>query len=288
MQILCDEQVADVCLQHLDQLPGAHQVRSFQREDYSEALLSKAAEEMAAREGGLVLVLPYELLKDYWPPVFLAGISIQPFPYLEPASCGRWFTVLQSQSRTPSRAVVTCMQKPFYVKWARRISDALQGLERFDQVLLKPPCETDREELTDLLAEGFRLAFYCGHGRSRGFSGYRGVRWEHLAHPSPCEPGGVFLSLTCSSLAMDKQHSNPIGIDWINSGRLATFVGFRSEVHIEPLARITRILLSEIVEARTVEDLLRRLEIGVRGTNRETIETLQGLRLVGSSQVSIG
>ena len=288
MQILCDDHVASECRRHLERLPGTHRVRSFRRGDYGEALLARAAQALGGRDGGLVLVLPYELLKAYWPPVFVADTTIQPFPYLDPANCDRWFSALGSLSSSPSRAIVTCMQKPFYDKWARRISGTLQGLARFDEVLLRPPCETDRNELTDLLAEGFRLACYCGHGRSRGFSGYRGIRWEHLAQPASVAPGGTFLSLTCSSLAMDKQRSHPIGIEWVNSGRLVTFLGFRNGVRIEPLTQITRILLREIAEARTVEELLRRLHHGVRDKDPETIETLQALRLVGSAEVAIG
>lgn len=286
VRILCDETVAERVRQHAALLPDSPDVTSFNPARYEQALQDAIAEEEKNTDGRIVLILPYHLLRDYWPPIFSGTTCIQPFPYLHEDNCGRWFDALQSVQHLSARAVVTCMQKPFYDKWARRIAYTLERISHYQDVLLRPPCETDREELAGLLAEGFRVAFYCGHGRSRGFSGYRGIRWSDLARPVPYVPGGVFISLTCSSLSMDKEHSNPIGIEWINSGRLAAFVGFTTSVRIQPLTQITRIILREMEGVRTLEELLRRLYRRAEALDVETVSTLRNLRLVGTADVA--
>jgi hypothetical protein len=53
-----------------------------------------------------------------------------------------------------------------------------------------------RDDLALGLRTGLGLAIYFGHGRPRGWAGYRGVRLEHLVR-SNGEPLGALLSVTC-------------------------------------------------------------------------------------------
>lgn len=53
-----------------------------------------------------------------------------------------------------------------------------------------------REELVDGLTCGAGSAFYFGHARPKGWSGYHGIRLRHL-HSAPNHPVGAILSLTC-------------------------------------------------------------------------------------------
>jgi hypothetical protein len=281
VQILCDAAVARQCRALVPHLPDVDRFCAFAAADYGEAWLGEQA------DCDTLLILPYARLRAYWPPLFAGDRCIQPLPFTDPAACERWVAAFSAQAEAPSRAVVSCMQKPFYDQWARRIATRLGNIARFEEVLLKRPCDTDRAELAAVLADGYRLAFYCGHGRSRGFSGYRGIRWEHLAAPPLRRPGGAFISLTCSTLAADKQHSNPIGIDWINSGRLVSYVGFADAVRIAPLARITHLLLRELGDAATLKAWLRRVRAAVPADDAEALETFAALRLVGSAEVRL-
>lgn len=53
-----------------------------------------------------------------------------------------------------------------------------------------------RDDLVDALRLGLGLAIYFGHGRSKGWAGYHGLRAEHLLD-KPGEPLGALLSITC-------------------------------------------------------------------------------------------
>jgi len=53
-----------------------------------------------------------------------------------------------------------------------------------------------RDDLVKALRLGLGLAIYFGHGRSKGWAGYHGLRAEHLTE-EPGEPLGALLSITC-------------------------------------------------------------------------------------------
>lgn len=57
-----------------------------------------------------------------------------------------------------------------------------------------------RRDLLVALRHGLGLAFYFGHGRAYGWSGYHGLHSRHLEHARG-EPAGAILSLTCSTAA---------------------------------------------------------------------------------------
>lgn len=116
-----------------------------------------------------------------------------------------WLAAVTSRP-LPTRAVLA-MWKPEYVSIARRFRRAVGG----DAWTAN---RIDRDELCRRLARGPRLVAYFGHGHARGFSGYRGLRIDHLRPGRPC---GAVLAFSCGTI--------PFGRDWVHRGLAAAFVG---------------------------------------------------------------
>jgi len=207
--------------------------------------------------------------------------------YNNPDDVARWWRVVrQAPQNLPDKALVLSMMKPFYLKWAERIRAALAA-HRFDNGRLHChfPDETLNTELGEILSEGCALAIYVGHGRSRGWSGYRGFRWEHVApHPQQA-PIGTIISLSCSSLAQDKEYSLPMGLQWVMEERCGAFLGACDAVKIQPLAKITRYMLDILSGNGVLDigDLIWRVDARVaRSGDPETRDCWRSFRLIGN------
>jgi hypothetical protein len=90
----------------------------------------------------------------------------------------------------------------------------------------------DRDELIAELAAGPELAVYIGHGRPRGWSGYQGVRWHHVAAEQEVRPAGVVVALACDTLTPGRD-GVAFGERWVASGRAAAYVGATSPLRID-------------------------------------------------------
>lgn len=198
---------------------------------------------------------------ERFPPVCIGGWVVALVFYRSPADIARWIGALGGFDRRLCRdTLVMGMMKPFYVKWAERFHRELQGADTAGARIEKRlPDTTTRSELSDLLSRGLKLGIYIGHGRSRGWSGYRGFRWEHVEEHTQSAPIGSMISLSCSSLKQDKVASVPSGLNWIMSGRCCAFFGACDAVKIQPLVHIARIML-ELLSSPSVarlDELLR-------------------------------
>jgi hypothetical protein len=156
-----------------------------------------------------------------------------------------WINALQCYpERKYRKEQVLAMMKPLYLKWGEKIYQSLREVRHKKDSIDKHLADTTtKSELSHLLSEGCSLAIYVGHGRSRGWSGYRGVRWKDIEQFEQKKPIGNMISLSCSSLKNDKEFSLPFGLQWVMEGRCCTFIGACATVKIKPLAVITEIIL---------------------------------------------
>lgn len=171
-----------------------------------------------------------------------------------------WINALKTYPKKElNKALILGMMKPFYLKWGDKIYKRLQEVRyRKDNIDKHLADNTTKVELSQYLSEGSRLTIYVGHGRSRGWSGYRGVRWKDIERFEQKKPIGNMISLSCSSLKQDKELSLPFGLQWIMEGRCCTFIGTWDEVKIKPLAVIATIILKSMSnsEIQRVNELI--------------------------------
>ena len=94
------------------------------------------------------------------------------------------------------------------------------------------------------------LVFYLGHGRERGWSGYRGLRIHHLQ--PPVEPMGLVVSLSCRTL--------DFGRELVKEGYAQAFLGADEAMGIPGLTRlvatIATVFANEYNFLNTADDFL--------------------------------
>lgn len=230
---------------------------------------------------------------ERFPPVCLEGWLISLVVYRHERDLAAWLLALDRfRSRSPRDAVVLCMMKPFYMRWAERFHRELRGSRyRSAGIQMRGPDTTTKEELAERLSEGCALAIYMGHGRSRGWSGYRGFRWRDVERFDATCPVGALISLSCSSLRQDKARSVPSGLTWVMSGRSCAFFGACGPVEVEPLATIASLLLEalSLPEITRLDELIRCVDAGVRRSADPAVQrNWETFRLIGSADQPLG
>jgi hypothetical protein len=151
---------------------------------------------------------------------------------------------------------VFAMWKPFYLGWGERLAAALEAGYGGRGIAVRKPFAdaVTREEACAELAAGPRLALYLGHGRQRGWSGYRGLRWRHVAAAPLREPVGALLALTCDNLKDGDGSLPSFGERWIDAGRAGAFFGAVDALAVPPLERIA-LVLEDLFAAGAARDL---------------------------------
>jgi hypothetical protein len=144
---------------------------------------------------------------------------------------------------------------------------------------------TSREELCAAMARGPRLAVYLGHGRETGWTGYRALRWHHLAAHEQARPCGTVAAFACSTLKRTRGVV-PFGTRWAMEGRAGAYFGSVAAVRVEPGFRMAEELGRVLAEGRrqtlgaAVAELHRRLSADPeRGAE---LRELAGFRIIGN------
>ncbi len=211
---------------------------------------------------GCVIILSKYGKRDtsHYPEICIANLLVSLVFYKSHADLSNWINALKTHPKSEfNRAVVLGMMKPFYLKWGDKIYRSLQQARyQHDNIEKHLADTTTKNELSEHLSEGHSLVIYIGHGRSRGWSGYRGVRWKDIEKVEQKKPIGNILSLSCSSLKQDKEFSLPFGLQWIMEGRCCTFIGTWDAVKIRPLVAITELLLKSMSnsEIQRIDELI--------------------------------
>lgn len=240
--------------------------------------------------GNLVILLPEKNNLFYRLPPVLQNTVVSFVTYKQTTDLEPWFNSVKNYRQAEDRIVIASMQKPFYIKWAKNFFSAIKkNYGTSVRVLFRPPELATRKDLGKLFASGFRFCIYTGHGRDRGWSGYRGFRWEDIAGEEWSEISGSVLSLSCS--AFNPQRINiPFAMQWIRSGRLNSFCGFCGAVHIQPLITISHFILDTIAlqKKATVSSLVRSVNRQVLASeNGAVIKEWQNFRIAGNPLMKI-
>jgi hypothetical protein len=188
----------------------------------------------------------------------------------------------QEQGRT---FAILSMWKDFYLKWANLYASALQHGYSLNGNRIKKwyADEISQDQIGANLAKGPSLAIYVGHGRSRGWSGYRGLRWHHIEQHPMVNPVGVLMSITCKNLLVE-YNQVPFGVRWVMSGRAGTFMGAVHDVRINPLIKISNKFISLLRDGEyyILSDILRKIDREIKATgDREEQDCWDRFRLIG-------
>lgn len=181
------------------------------------------------------------------------------------------------------RRLVLAMWKDSYLRRADTLQSGLEkaygkaGVERWTADLVS------RTSLSQKLAtHRIPLAVYLGHGRERGWSGYRGLRLHHLRPPA--EPVGLLVSLSCETLAFGQQ--------LLEEGYVQAFLGSKYALAIPGLTRLVgglaRVFSMEEKPPITAAELMSKLDEYVSASSSvELKEVWSQLQLIGNPSTSI-
>lgn len=195
-------------------------------------------------------------------------------------------------AKTGNRAVLSMWKDPFLDVGEGFYQSMRRGEKKDHQNAYKWfSDEVSRDDLVAKLSTtSLDLVMYVGHGRSRGWSGYRGVRWHHIeATALPLKPIGALVALTCDNLKFEKDRV-PFGVQWIMSGRAQAFLGAICEVRIEPMIRLCS-LIEDLLEENilgTIGDLMIALNFQISEIEDvEMSHCWQAFRLIGDPRAFI-
>lgn len=183
------------------------------------------------------------------------------------------------------RMAVLSMWKDFYLKWADLYSSALQKGYSGNGISVEKwyADEISKTEVGNLLSKGPSLAIYVGHGRSRGWTGYRGLRWHDIEKHRNFNPIGTLMSVTCKNLLVEN-NKVPFGVKWVMTGRARTFMGAVHDVKINPLKKISNrfIKVFESGEYSDFSSILRIIDTEIKSSDdKEVLKCWNKFRLIG-------
>lgn len=251
--------------------------------------LAQLAKHTAAEFSAILLVVP----RGHSP------ADLVPAPALNGTPVGLIFASADDQLTPWLRAVgefphradrelaVLAMWKPFYLEWGARFAAALRDGFGADSTRVRSwfADEVTREELCERLAHGQNLVLYVGHGRERGWSGYRGLRWRHIDGVPLTRPIGAVVSLTCSNLKAPRAGDRAFGLNWVGSGRACAFFGAADSVRLRPLASIASDMIKEISSGahRDLAGFIAALDRRIRAAaTPPVLATWNRFRLIGN------
>ena len=238
----------------------------------------------------ILLLIPGSNKLFYRLPPIVQNTVISFVTYVQPPELEQWFVSVGSVKKSKDPVIIASMQKPFYIKWAKRFNTQIRKSHHPPRrILYKPPELATKADLARLFATGFSLCIYTGHGRSRGWSGYRGFRWEDIDAEKTYKPAGVVLSLSCSAFK-DERNRIPFAMKWVKSGRLNTFCGFSTLVHIQPLIVISNHILDFIAthQKATLSSFVLYLNQRIGELeNEKVVEEWKSFRIAGNPLMRI-
>jgi hypothetical protein len=185
--------------------------------------------------------------------------------------------------KLPTKRVVLGMWKESYLRRADVLQASLEnaygevGVGRWTADLV-----SRRELSRRLVTHRIPLLFYLGHGRERGWAGYRGLRIHHLEPPP--EPMGLVVSLSCRTLEFGRQ--------LVGEGYAQAFLGADDAMGVPGLTKLVsilaRVFATESGLPATAADLLSATQQYVsRATSVELKDAWAQLQLLGPGTTQI-
>lgn len=260
---------------------------------YTKDQIIKIAKQNAMSRGSILILTKLgKRTPSHFSEMCIGEIVVSLVFYRTYKDIANWINSLKTYPKVQlGKALILGMMKPFYLKWGNKIYTILKD-ERFKQNNIGKHLAdtTTKIELSKYLSKGSRFVIYVGHGRSRGWSGYRGVRWKDIEQFEQKQPIGSMISLSCSSLKNDKEFSIPFGLQWVMEGRCCSFIGTWDSVKIKPLAEITNILLNSLTncQVKNVYDLIQSINKQILELNdSEVMVNWSKFRLIGNPYQNI-
>lgn len=195
-----------------------------------------------------------------------------------------WLACLPRKRPKVPEWVMLAMWKAYYMRIARRFKGRLR--ERNPEGTASWLADTvTREDLCRRLGAGPDLAIYFGHGRARGFSGYRGLRWHHVAEAPSERACGTVIGFACDTL--DRVRGVfPFGCAWVQGGRASAYVGSVGAVGVIPNTALAFLTLEHLARHSvcTLDGLLRAVdeEIAARPKLHSAGRAFETYRVIGN------
>ncbi len=237
---------------------------------------------------GILVVAPFGLRNSIeYPGPCLGSVPVGTVYADTPADLAPWLLSLQAADNPPPIFALMSMWKPFYLKWARIFGRTLREGYSSSGIKVQDWC-ADRvlgEELSVNLSRGVGLGIYTGHGRSRGWSGYRGLRWQHIEATTMIKPVSCLIALTCDNLKFDRQRSLPFGVQWIASGRGCAFFASVEKVQIHPLIHIASAMVRAFSQGKlsNIGEIIRETDLEIKQNPDPQVTTCwKSFRLIGN------
>jgi hypothetical protein len=191
--------------------------------------INKLSKTLQPRPDGILLLVPkHHSLELLVPGPVLNGIPIGIIQAESEEHIKLWLHAI-SLHNVESRRItwaVLAMWKDVYLRKGESFAQFLRaGISDRNIEVEKWFADTiSRDEVCKKLATGPQLAVYFGHGRPRGWSGYSGIRWNHISDKEMIKPCGVIISFTCDTLKQSRDIT-PFGCQWVNGGRACSYIG---------------------------------------------------------------
>lgn len=169
-----------------------------------------------------------------------------------------WLNAIAQRGDDPSMWAVLAMWKEPYLHTASRMARQFSRVKAV-KVRRLLALQITREDLCRRLAAlAPRLVIYLGHARPRGFCGYSGLRFEHLAHIDPTRPCGTVMAMTCHTLRNMEQTDRSFGRLWVESGKACAYLGAVGDVDSKANSELVRLIGDLLVNltVHTIGDLL--------------------------------
>ena len=198
-----------------------------------------------------------------------------------PDELGPWLSTIPGEGRQREscpEVAVCSMGKRVYRerggRWIHSLSATGLATEDWGANLIT------RVELCERLAQGAEIVIYLGHGRARGWSGYQALRWHHVTAHDAQGPITVMLAFACNTLTRHRGVV-PFGTRYVESGRVAAYLGWAGSVRIEPGLRFADRVCTLLAtrRLRTLAALLKQAVGGAQDPQER--RELDGLRLIG-------
>ena len=147
-----------------------------------------------------------------------------------------------------------------------------------------------REDLVAALQAGPGIVLYAGHGRTRGWSGYQGIRWRHLASAMPSGGGAeLVIAFACDTLKRSRGRV-PFGSRVVAAGVAGAYLGAAASVRTrdaEALAEVVVPLLARGTHA-TPAHLVSAVDRALEREGPEARRAWAAFRLVGDPTGPLG
>jgi hypothetical protein len=187
---------------------------------------------------------------------------------------------------------VLAMWKTLYLELGSKMYLAMnKGLKNSNRKVAKWfSDEISRDDLITKLHEThINLLIYLGHGRSRGWSGYRGLRWHHIATTTKDKPIDAIISMTCDNLKFEN-NVLPFGVNYVYHRKANAFLGAVSSVKIVPMKKICSIIETLVTNSdyETIGQFITKLDKHIKVINNKDLSLCWSkFRLIGNPQTLI-